>query len=513
MLPRFSLPAAEPGSNFNLATRPKQVQAWLGRLPIAHAPEAASELTDYIATCVRVRTPSDRMEDILGLVMPTAWVLVDELREQCTSEGLPLPPSHQQTAELCTRLLSELGHACKMIVLERAGRKFTLFGAKPHDQYLYLLVQILRQSLELNLEMHQSPPPGTWRDLHQAYHFALSSGVARDPPQGNATEPSLEDQYKSTLLFALADPFRIPREEMAQVKSWINANCSLLDLIPCSDDNRHGSVYAIALDSDNPVIVLARESDMEIEGWDMLVNSTRLVKQLALLASQRAREHGQSPRGRKGGVHDLGELELLHRLRMHWGGSVQRMGFRHPRYDKTRFEICFGFQAVHSLLRIGEEEERSAPSPFSYTPKVASCMLVNDSVGGLALARERPYGFQLRIGDLVAVRQEGLQDWGLGIVRWFRTARAGRAVFGLQLIAPKGLGVELHDPRTGLAWPGLLIPSTPALRQGEMVLAPPGKLAIGMALDIMMGHGPGRIHLERLAEFSPSFESYYFREI
>lgn len=511
MLPRFALPSAEPSGNINLATKPKQVESWLSRLPYANVSEAASEMTDFIATCVRIRTTADRLEAVLDIVLPTSANLVESLREKSISDGLPLPPGRQQTVELCTRLLSEIGYACKLIVLERSGRKFQIFGGKPIDRHLYLLALTLKQILEVNLETHQNPPPGIWLDLHQTYSFALSCGLARTPPATYADGPSLETIYKSALLLVLADPFRIPRETLPPVKDLIAKLSQLLDLIPSHDLTRHGAVFAIAFDTDTPVVVLSRESDMEIEGWDMLVNSTQLVKHLSLLASQYAKEKSQTQRSKKNKISDLGHLELIHRLKLHWGGSVQRMGARHMRFDNSGFEVCFGFQHIHKQLSDASHEPPKALSPYVATPSIATCTLVNDSVGGIALAKERPYGFQLRIGELVSVRQGSMGDWGIGIVRWFRATHSGKAIFGLQLIAPRAVGTTLQHPDMDETIPGLLLPATPALRQGEMVLTQPGKLGIGDTVTLSSGQETYAIQLEKLADFTACIEAYHYR--
>ncbi len=512
MLPRFSLPPVEPGSAFNLATKPKQVDAWLTRLPYANPLEAAAELTDYLATCARLRLSPDTLEEILDCVMPTAGNLVVALKEKFHSESLPLPPNRQQAAELCSRLMLEVGHVCKLIILSRSGKRFQLFGAKSVERHAYILMLALKEVVEVSLDTHQSPPAGIWKDIHQAYNFALINGWARALPPGFSEGPSLEDVYKYALLLDLADPYRIPREELFATKDIVLKFCGLVDLLAASDANLHGSVFAIDQESDSPAIVLSREAGADSSRWQRLLNTTQLVKRLSLLASQYARDNKPGSSRLDGAGADLAYLELLHRLKAQWGGSVRRLGNRHPRYEATRFEVVFGLQSVHKRLEI--PEAGLATSPFEVDAVPTTCLLVNDSVGGLALSRERPVSFQLHIGELAAVRQDRAERWSIGIVRWFRATRTGKAIFGLQYLAPSAAAVRLQREDDGAPLPALWLPATPSLRQGEMVLCQGGKLAVGANVTLLgESFVERRIRLEQLAEFTPAIEAYRYRTL
>ncbi len=509
MLPRFTLPPAEAGATLNLATKPKQVAAWLERLPYANPVEACAELTDFLATCARLRLSAERLDDVLEHILPTASHLVEALKERFAGDSLPLAQNRQQAAELCVRLMLEIGHICKLIILSRVGKRFQLFGAKPLDRHVYVLLQSLSQVIETSLETHPSPPAGAGSDMHQAYAFALNNGWSRVTPAVYDDAPCLEDIYKYTLLFALADPFRIPREEMAATRQLVLQWCSQAELLPGDDTSRHGSVFAIDQESDNPVIVLSRTPQQYPGQWQLLLNTTQLVKRLSLLASQYARDIKPNG-GPAGAPQDLVYLDMLHRLRSQWGGSVQRMGYRRARYEAARYEVLFGLQAIHKVLR--GVDEGMASSPFTGVAAPADCMLVNDSVGGLALAKDRPVGFQLKIGDVAAVRHGRAERWSIGIVRWFRATRTGKAIFGLQLLAPGATGVALRDEDEGGELNCLWLPATPSLRQGEMVLCQGGRLGVGARLTLSPEQGgePRRIRLEQLAELTPSIEAYRF---
>lgn len=496
----------------DLATKPKQVDEWLARLPYANPVEAAAELTDFLATCARLRLASERLDKILERVMPTVEGLVHALREKFSADGLPLPPNRQHAADLCGRLNQEIGHFCKLIVIEFTGKRFQLFGVKPVGRHLYLLMQSLKDVLEVSSDTHQSPPAGIWADMHRTYEFATRTGWAKMLPPGCGDGPCIEDIYKGALLLALADPFRIPREELVATKNLIRQYRGLAELVRGDDANRHGCVFAIDPNVDSPAIVLSREPMTVSSQWSLLLNPTQLVKRLSLLASQHARDNKPVQSRPQGASDDLAYLEMLHRLKTQWGGSVQRLGNRRPRNESMRYEVIFGLQAIHKRLALPDED--IAVSPYAVEPEPATCLLVNDSVGGMALSEERSMSFSLRIGELAGVRHDRAEQWSIGIVRWFRSNRTGKSSFGLQLLAPRAASIRLRREDNGDTMSGLWLPATPSLRQGEMVLCQGGKLAVGATATFQNGDShEARIRLEQLAEYTPAIEAYRYRAL
>jgi len=52
ILPRYALPARESARNINVETKPKQVESWLGRLPLSNPVEAAEDCRGCPEFCV-----------------------------------------------------------------------------------------------------------------------------------------------------------------------------------------------------------------------------------------------------------------------------------------------------------------------------------------------------------------------------------------------------------------------------------------------------------------------------
>jgi hypothetical protein len=512
MIPRFSLPPGETGNSFYLATKPKQVEAWLTRLPMASPLSAGAELADYLATCVRLRLSPDELEEILDQVMPPASSLVEALKERFVSDNLPPPPNRQQAAELCCRLMLEIGYICKLIILIRIGKRLPLFAAKPLDRHAYILMLALNEVLDINLDTHQSPPPGVWQDMHQTYQFAIDNGWGRLAPPGFGHGLSLEDIYKYALLLDIADPYRIPKEDLEATQDIVLKHCMLANLVPVSDAGPPGSVFVIDRDSDSPASLLPPDQKSAPGRWHLALDTAPLVKRISLLASQHALSIKPANLSETESMANLAHLESLNRLKAQWGGSVRRLGGRHPRYEATMFEAVFGLKAVRKLL--GVSEPGVLVSALAAPSEPTTCLLVNDSVGGLALSRERPLNFQLRIGELAAVRQLRTERWSVGIIRWFRSTRAGKAIFGLQLLAPSARAVRMQRIEDDSIIHGLWLPATPSLRQSEMVLCQSGKLAVGAVLTLFdENETVHRIRLDQLVEFTPTLEAYRYRPV
>jgi hypothetical protein len=131
-------------------------------------------------------------------------------------------------------------------------------------------------------------------------------------------------------------------------------------------------------------------------------------------------------------------------------------------------------------------------------------------MGGLALSKKGVQGMQIRVGDVVGVRQ-GTAGWNVGLVRWFRVPGQGEVCFGVQLLAPRVLAIQLRRLDNGRQWPGLLLHPNPASQQSPMLLAQPGCFIPESAAEIRTPKGSQPVHIEKRIESTPSVEVFRFQ--
>lgn len=135
------------------------------------------------------------------------------------------------------------------------------------------------------------------------------------------------------------------------------------------------------------------------------------------------------------------------------------------------------------------------------------CTTVEDSMGGLALRKSGAISAQVKVGDLVGIRQDN-GSWSVGLVRWFRVPKEGELFFGIQLLAPKAHSVQVRRTDTGKQYPSLLLQASPTLKQSAMLLAPPGSIEPEAPIDVRSNAGEIAIRVEKRLECTPNVEVF-----
>lgn len=515
MLPRYVLPTREAGRNLNVETRPKQVEAWLSRLPLSNPVQAAEETVDYVTMINRGELALDARHKIAERLAPVVEDVVAALHEQYSQMPLPLPTRQQHAADLARRLLRELADTYKILLVERLSRRFNLFGGNPVPLYLQRILLALQAVLEISYETHDPVPQGVWVDLHQTYNHALRTNLKDAIPEGGGKMISLEQIYKSTLLLALADPYHFPQIEMPWAKDLIARFSNLATLFPAEEVAKgQAGLFVIEVNTDTPPKPVARESHPMNPSWDLLLNTTELAKHLALLGNHIKGRVDVDKLGLPEAARDPAYPSMLRRLKLNWGASVQRQSQRRRHLDGRDVEVCLGVKSLHQLLSPPTPSDTihyGAPAPEAPV-QVLRCASVNDSMGGLALLRKGAvgHGAQFRVGDAVGVRQDN-GNWAVGLIRWFRVPEKGEIFFGVQLLAPKVLAVQLRRRDNGRQWPALMLHPNPVTHQMPMLLAQPGSFEPDSEVELRTPKGAQAVRIDKRLESTPSMDLFRFQ--
>ena len=512
MQPRYVLPERAPARNINLETKPKQIDAWLANLPLSNPTEAAEELADYLVTLNSADLSYDarvKVVDRLGTVLED---VVASLYELYSAVPLPLPPKQQRNAELAQQLLLEMAMAYKILLLEWLKRRFHLFGGNPVPLYLQRILLALQAVAEVSFETHQPTPEGIWFDLHQTYNFALRSGMKDVIPEGGTKMLSLEQIYKATLLMALADPYHFPQVELPWAKDIIARFSNLATIFPAEETTKGQSgLFIVDISVDSTPKHMARESHPMNPRWDLILNTTGLAKHLALVTNSLRNAEDRAKLGLPEAAIDPAYASMLKRLRLNWGASVQRTSQRRRHQQGRDVDVCIGFKAMHRLLSPNAKSDTIHYGIVDNEPPpvVIKCKTVNDSMGGLALSKAQGNSMQIRVGDIAGIRQSN-GSWGLGIVRWFRIPQKGEVSFGVQLLAPQAVAVQIRRKDTGRQWPGLILQPSAVSKQPPMLAALPGCFGPNLDVEVGLGKGPKNMQLDKRLESSPSLDLLRF---
>ena len=513
MNPRYVLPDRESGRNINLDTKPKQVDAWLTRLPMSNPVEAAEALADYLSILNRINVAQDTRAKIVERMTPVVEELVAALYEQYGSVPLPLLPRQQRNADLARRLLRELADSYKGLLIDWLKRRFHLFGGNPVPLYLQRILLALQAVIEICFETHDPVPEGIWVDLHQTYNYALRNGMREAIPESGAKMLSIEQIYKATLLIALADPYRFPQSELPWAKDIIARFSNLATIFPAEDSVRgQAGVFVVEVNTDGPPTPISRDSHPTNPRWDLLLNTTELAKHLALIATHLKGNESPNKIGLPDIARDPSYSSMLRRLKLNWGASLQRQSQRRRQPNAREFEVSFGLKSVHQLINPATSSDNihygiggNEPPPV-----ILRCKTMNDSMGGLALIKIGDAAVQIRVGDVVGIRQDQA-DWGIGLVRWFRVPSQGEMFFGVQLLAPLALAVQVRRKDNGRQWSSLMLHPGPNTKQSPMLLSQPGCFNPNIPAEIHTPRGNQLVQIEKRIEATPSIELFRFQ--
>lgn len=508
MKPRYTLSPPGAEANINLAAKPKQVEAWLGTLPHGDPGLCGDRLADYLAAHNRPDLPATFRRQLLNLTTAPARRTLLALEGEFRTAPLPLEaPAHRQ-ANRAIRLLRTLADGYKRLILEWMERRAPLFGENPLPEYLTHVLNYARQTVDICYQIHEQVPADLWRDIHQSYYFALVNDYANAPDPGQPSPSSPGDLYKAMLLEAIADPYHMSAQDRLWTRDII-ARLGGHAQLSLTQDSARGGVYGIHIDEDHPPQPLSWQQHT-LPDYDLILNNTLLARRLALLANQLENGSPADNSPLLAGIRPPAYATLLRRLKLQWGGSMQRHSPRHRPRNPAQCELVFGFHAI--CQHLDGDDGIPPPHPPGNHPVV--CRVVNESLGGMAIENAKPE-FRLKIGALVCVSRPDETRHDLGLVRWFKTTADGLLTFGIKLLTGRPEVIKLRDSAaSGPAYPGLLLPREHGTAGAALTLVMPalGQKAPAATLDVISSGEARQLHVEEKLETAPDIDLFRCRD-
>ena len=518
---RLVVPAQQSNTALFAETRPKQIKTWLDTLPLVQLHDSARKVCDALARLNRVKLPAEERQKLVELYEPMLAKLQVELAEEYSIAPLPLPPASRQAVGLARGLLIEQAYAGKLALLERAV-KLLLFGAK--KQLLPLIEQIMRAlagTLAVSYQSYTPTPAGVWRELHELYRYVGEQSFVRFGP-GAAPEPGAEGidtAYKEALLLALADPYRLPRNELPLLADLTRELAPLVELqvgeLPGAQQ-----LFVIDPESDRPPKALAQLAAEAPGPNDWVVGTIPAVHRLSEVLIARE-EEGRPVSGVE--AFDSASVDLLQRLLRSWGAPPKRQYRRQTGHSSV--EICAGVTRISRLLeavdnaraQYAELQRHDIPVyklPMFAESGVMQWEVINQSAAGLGLRCRLGEGAAIGVGEAVAVYYRGLEGFSIAAIRWAQTFEDGTVEFGLQMLSPAVEALQL-EPVLASRGPirALLLPQVASLRQAEMILAPRGTWREEAAFQLIQGRSIRTVDAAELVERTASFDLFCFRPL
>lgn len=312
-------------------------------------------------------------------------------------------------------------------------------GAKGTDSKDFLSLAVCRGLRAYSgrlkwLQMRYGPiDPEIWKKLGGLYRFAEAKGLARRPVAlypGVPGETTAEGELlKILVLWASAPDGLVPLS--LEIAERIAAHFSpLFALSPVAAGATHG----FDLQGDLPPGRALGGSTRQ--GW-VYFNAQQAASALEALVARLKK--GEVPSEvNLGGTYDPGAvLEACEHLARYWSATPpERQHERHP--VVARVSVTHGFQSLLETLDGG--------SGF-FCLEAESWTVENISAGGFGAVIPGARSDWLQVGVLLGVQPEGVQSWGVGIIRRYYRSGDSRGHVGVETLARTATTVSLRPTR------------------------------------------------------------------
>jgi hypothetical protein len=221
--------------------------------------------------------------------------------------------------------------------------------------------------------------------------------------------------------------------------------------------------------------------------------------------------------------------DLLHSLATAWGPTAKRRYSRtHP--ETTGIAISLGLSTIHLLIDMldpmstmqSARTGQRSPTPTAIDDKgLYLCEVMDESAGGSRLKWRNINKGEIRVGELIALRQTRAPGEipGIAAIRWLKNTSKHTVEFGIQLISPDALPISVrlynaNDQESEHDYlKGLYIPKFKAIRQPASLILPAFLYRADDVISLVMDHQEHCLQLMKAIETSQSFSRFYFSSL
>ncbi len=516
----------------------RQLKAWVESLPMANVGETSRQLYHAIIEFNQLKISDAARLELMDMVRTPIHFVCQQLNNRYLNQGVVLDEQQRKVANLAQALQTHLAIGYKIIIKhlvdQNNTRQKNIIARAVHRAINELMPAILR-----SYQLYIQTPSGIWQEIHQLYQIAsafnLQNEVILDPTEN--THTSIQQVYLKTILLGACQPNQLLQRELSEVYAVLSDWATFLAINEVADEK---SVLVINPEVDNApqYRYLIKKSNLS----DYLgVNVLPLIRVLhndhkILSASNRTSKPIV--------VKETFSLGLLEHLIQSWGGMKQRSFSRTPAAGEvsiavgltaTHFHISgeIGFysflfgssthsdnpfmgavssrfsasntQAVksqqdiwsgsfdaegHTKMAADDNIEFAVDKDANESHPKYTGQLVNVSPRGYCVQWTENPANNLKTGEVIAIKEDQLQHWNLGVVRWIRQGKDIGTQMGVELLAPNSrtCGIRLLN-KTGAHGDylrGLIIPEIKAIGQDASVLTPRLPFNVGNKVTITM---------------------------
>jgi len=350
---KLQIPARDNNASVNVNPSVDHIQRILEGLPLANPAECCLKITKLVYQLNRAPIDVKVRIRIMAILLPLFDDIANSLRNNYTNATLPLSDKRQQLAMAVRRLLVEMSHAYKIIVMDMVEQRAPENSFLP--QAIYYAITILSRLLVDNYTLYATEPRLAWLEINQLYHYAEQRGFNDSvlEPLNAKHEPtpaSVSRAYKRIVLLALANPYHLMRGEAIRMFKRLQDWCKHCNISSLHNARLPDGRLFVDLAVDAPPMYAPKTQN------GLKTIEARLLEITGLLASLDAETRritiecknnaSQSNLGRRM------ERDMYFRWAEAWGLRRERMSLRKAKHTPAR--ILCGVTAAHHFISGGK---------------------------------------------------------------------------------------------------------------------------------------------------------------
>ena len=174
---RISVPEAELEVLSFCQADPQSLRDWIGSLPMANTPEAATQIRQATFEIARLRTDADTRMELLEALRPTLQYICARLdRSACSNNN-----NHADAvARLTQRLQTNLCSGYKAVILSMLTDLEDEKATDTLSLAIHRALSDLSRTLVRTLQFYVAPADRLWLELNQLYLLAEQMGLENE---------------------------------------------------------------------------------------------------------------------------------------------------------------------------------------------------------------------------------------------------------------------------------------------------------------------------------------------
>ena len=530
-------------------------ESWAKNLPMANVGAAAKMLFLATRELNVTEIKSSYRYKMLEIIRTQVYGICELLSKRFLQQSVMLNDNDLKIVTLTQTLQNQLATGYKRIVLDELQEPSRKSEKKLLTFAIHRALTDLSQTILRSMQLYSSAPKNAWLELHQLYLMADEKNIQQYPVKDSRAKyvasSNISEAYLRMLLMGCSKPNQLRQVDLANLYAATELWSSLVKL-------SHGS--------DAQALFLFNQHKDSIPAYRSLVNpsianaSCSLSLNVLVLALQKHINKETSPLTIPKNITD----PILSHLVNSWGAAAERSFSRTQ--NSGEIQIGIGLLASHFfaaneqsfpyLLKQWNTEVKEKKEPksndiwdksfdagnhFSQDTdniafdsidfiskhgqegiddgpqgKYSNAQIINTSPFGYGITMENPPS-SVQTGELVVIKEERMNHWSLGCIRWIRTQRNQATQLGIELLSPKveAMAVRILNKtgENGEYLRGICIPALPAADQQETLILPTLPFKIGSKVQWQNDKVNQRIQLLKRVNISRSFVQYTFQTL